>query len=240
MTGALDPYQRFDPAGWVQLYSAWPFWGGPIAIAVGVLMMLFGSGRLFRFVAGPLGAALAFLWGGLLAVKLGFAGAASTFTNASAVGLLVLGLAYPPGALFFIFGIPGGLIGGEMAGTSDWLIGFFPGFIIVGALAAGAHRYIGAVASSLAGAWLIVLGLLALLSPIGGVSSSLAAQPWGCIIAALLFAIAGVVFQLFVRLSPEERAKISEQKRQAKRRRDEQKAVEERWKTYSKDKGLDT
>ena len=55
-----------------------------------------------------------------------------------------------------------------------------------------------------------------------------------------LFAVAGAVFQLFVRLSPEERARLSDEKRRAKKRRSEQKAVEERWANYSKDKGLDT
>ena len=74
----------------------------------------------------------------------------------------------------------------------------------------------------------------------GTLASSLAGQPWGCLIAAGLFAVAGTVFQLFVRLSDEERATLKDEKRRAKRRRDEQKATEKRWENYSKDKGLDT
>mgnify|MGYP006391361623 CR=1 FL=1 len=53
----------------------------------------------------------------------------------------------------------------------------------------------------------------------------------------LLFAVAGIVYQLFVRLSPEERARLKEEKRKAKKRRDETKAVESRWSGYSKNKG---
>src|SRR5207302_10221744 len=118
-------------------------------------------------------------------------------------------------------------------------VGFCPTSLITAAVAAAAHRQIGAFASSLVGSWTIVLGLLALLCPNGGHSQSLADQPWGCMIGALLLAVDGIVFQLFVRLNPEERARIKEQKRQARRRREEKEAVEERWKSYSKDKGRD-
>ncbi|MBL8952433.1 MAG: hypothetical protein JNK82_16755 [Myxococcaceae bacterium] len=180
------------------------------------------------------------LWGSLLATKLGVPGTPQQITMVSSVGLAILGFLFPPGALFFVVGIPGGLLAGELVGGSDWVLGFFPGLLVAGALGAAAHRFLGAIASALTGAWLIILGLLAALSPVGTLSASLAAQPWGCIIAALLFAVAGAVFQLFVRLSPEERARLSDEKRRAKKRRDEQKAIEDRWSSYSKKRGLDT
>ncbi len=237
---ALEAYQRFDPPGWVDVHRSFPFWAGLIGIVAGALMLLFGNGRLFRLVAGPLGALVAVLWAPLLAMKLGVAANAREVTIVAAVALAGLGFLFPPGALFFICGVPGGLIAGELVGGSDWALGFFPGLLVSGALGAAAHRFLGAIASSVAGAWLIVLGLLAALSPLGSLSSSLAAQPWGCIIAAALFAIAGAVYQLFVRLSPEERARLADEKRRAKKRREEQKAVEQRWANYSKNKGLDT
>lgn len=237
---SLEAYQRFDPGGWIDVYRALPFWGGLLAIAAGALMLMFGNGRLFRLVAGPLGALVAVLWAPLLAHKLGFPTSSNQVTLVAAIALAGLGFLFPPGALFFVCGVPGGLIAGELVGGSDWVLGFFPGLLVAGALGAAAHRFLGAIASSVAGAWLIVLGLLAALSPLGTLSASLAAQPWGCIIAAGLFAIAGAVFQLFVRLSPEERARISDEKKRAKKRRAEQKATEDRWANYSKNKGMDT
>jgi hypothetical protein len=240
LVSSLEAYQRFDPPGWVDVYRQMPFWAGIGVMIAGVLMLLFGNGKLFRLVAGPLGAGIAILWAPLLATKFGFNAAAKQVTVVASIALGGLGFLYPPGALFFIFGVPGGLIAGELVGDSDWVLGFFPGFLVSGALAAAAHRFIGAIASSVAGAWLIVLGLLSALSPIGSLSSSLASQPWGCIIAGGLFATAGAVFQLFVRLSPEERARVAEEKRRSKLRHGEEKAREERWANYSKNKGLDT
>jgi hypothetical protein len=237
---SLEAYQRFDPAGWVDLYRPFPFWAGLIAIAAGVLMLLFGNGKLFRLVAGPVGALVGVLWAPLLAAKLGYADSAKPITLVTSIALGGLGLMYPPGALFFIICVPGGLVAGELVGGSDWVLGFFPGLLVTGALGAAAHRFLGAIASSVAGAWFIVLGLLAALSPLGSLSASLAGQPWGCIIAAILFAIAGALFQIFVRLSPEERARLADEKARAKKRREDQKAVEQRWANYSKNKGLDT
>ncbi len=237
---SLEAYQRFDPSGWIDLYRPFPFWAGLIAIVAGALMLLFGNGKLFRVVAGPIGALVGVLWAPLLATKLGIPGTAQQVTIVAAIGLAGLGFLFPPGALFFVVGIPGGLVAGELVGGTDWVLGFFPGLLVAGALGAAAHRFLGAVASAVTGAWLIVLGLLAALSPLGTLSPSLAAQPWGCIIAALLFAVAGAVYQLFVRLSPEERARLADEKRRAKKRRAEQKAVEDRWANYSKKRGLDT
>src|SRR5439155_25950566 len=127
---------------------------------------LFGNGGLFRVVAGPLGAVVGLLWAPLLATKLGYAASARQITYIAAGGLGALGLLFPPGVLFFIFGTPGGLVAGELVGGSDWVLGFFPGSLVVGALAAAAHRFIGAIASSIAGGWVIVLGLLSALSPL--------------------------------------------------------------------------
>jgi hypothetical protein len=236
---SLEAYQRFDPAGWVDAYRLLPWYGGLAAMTLGVLMMTFGNGRLFRLAVAPLGALVALLWAPLLAIRFGYGAKAKDITTFAAAGLAVLGLLFPPGALFFICGAPGGLIGGELAGKADWVLGFLPGFLVAGALGAAAHRHLGAVVSSVGGAWLFVLGLLALMAPAGSLAQSLAGQPWGCVSAAGLFALAGVVFQLFVRLSPEERARLKDQKRLAQKKKAEQKAMNERWANYSKDKGLD-
>lgn len=236
---ALEAYQRFDPAGWVQLFRLFPWWAGALLIAVGVLMMLFGGGKLFRVVAGPIGAGVGFLWAPVVATKIGFAPQAAQARIVATIAIAGMGFLYPPAATFFAFGIPMGMVAGEMAGVNDWMLGFIPGLFFGGVLAMAAHRYIGAIASSLVGAWLLVLGLLALLRPVTALVESVAQQPWGVLIAALLFAVAGGVYQLFVQLSPEAREALKQEKRKAKQKLAENKAIEKRWQNYSKDKGLD-
>src|SRR5687768_11243518 len=106
MTGglwqALEVYQRFDPPGWIDVYRAFPFWAGSIGIALGTLMLLFGNGKLFRLVAGPLGALVGLLWVPLLAAKLGYLASAKEITFGAMIALAALGFVFPPGGLFFI------------------------------------------------------------------------------------------------------------------------------------------
>ena len=102
----------------------------------------------------------------------------------------------------------------------------------VGAVAAVFTRYIGGVLSSIVGAWLLVIGALAALHSAGELVNAVASQPWGVILAAALFAVAGSIFQLFVRPSPEEAEKLRIEKAKAKRRAAEKRELEKRWSTY--------
>ena len=79
------------------------------------------------------------------------------------------------------------------------------------------------------GAWLLVIGALAALHQFVGLVATVANQPWGVIIAAGLFALAGSVYQIAVRPSPEEMDKIRGEKEKLKLRKAEQKALERRW-----------
>ena len=235
---ALEAYQRFDPPGWVSLFRFFPWWAGVLVALLGILMMLFGGGKLFRLIAGPLGAAVGFLWTQMVATKLGYGPQAPQIRIVATIAIGGLGLLLPAGATFFAVGVPIGLVAGEMAG-SDWVLGFIPGFFISGTLAVAAHRYIGAVASSVVGGWLLVIGLLSALRPFTKLVESVAQQPWGVLIAAALFALAGTVYQLLVQLSPEARAAYKAEKAIAKKKLTENKKLEKRWSGYSKDKGLD-
>ncbi len=235
----FEPYQRFDPAGWVNLFRIIPIWAGAVMIPAGVLMMLLGGGRMFRLVSGPLGAAVGLIWAPVLAAKLGFAPQADQVRIAATITIGGLGLLYPPAATFFAFGVPVGLMAGELVGANDWVLGFIPAFFFGGVLAMAAHRYVGALVSSLVGSWLLMLGLLAVTHPLTSMGESVAQQPWGVLSAAALFALAGCVYQLFVRLSPEAREALRSNRRLAKKKRAETEAIENRWANYSKDKGLD-
>ncbi|MCC6337714.1 MAG: hypothetical protein IT380_27440 [Myxococcales bacterium] len=230
---AFEPYRHLDPLGWVGVFRFLPVWGGLIAIVVGTLMLLYGGRNLFRLVAGPLGAVIATVWAGVVAQRFGFGASARTITLAASLGLLGLGLLYPPFVVFFAFGIPVGLLGGQLAGTADWLLGFLPGFMVGGALGVVMHRIVGAVLSAGVGAWVAMLGLMAALNPFLAPVGWLAGNPIAVLSIAGCFAIAGVVFQLFVRPSPEEAEKRRHEKFIAKKRAKEAADQEKRWKKYT-------
>jgi len=233
---ALGAYRSFDPAGWVGIYRHVPMGAGIVAVAVGVLFLLFGGGKAFRVVAGPLGAVVGFVWAPMVANKFGVTGIDPKLAAGAAIGLGVAGFVFPPVVIFFAFGIPAGLAAGEIAGPSDFLLGFVPACLLVGTLAAAFHRHIGAVAASIVGAWIFLIGMLSSLHQVGGVANAVAAQPWGVIIAAALFAVAGSVYQITVRPAPEEAEKLKMEKARLKRKVAEKKALEKRWANYSSEK----
>ena len=230
---ALEPYQRFDPTGWVGVFRLIPTWGGALALGIGVLMALFGGRRLFRLVAAPLGALIAQIWAAPLAVHLGFGNNAKQIVIGSTFALAISGLFWPPMVVFFAFGVPAGLIGGQLAGDTDWFLGFGPGFFLGGAMGVVMHRLVGAILSAALGAWVAVLGLMALLRPVVPAVNWLAGSPVFVLAVAACVAIAGGVFQIFVRPSEEQaRAKKIEDKLN-KRKAREQKALEARWEKYN-------
>jgi hypothetical protein len=233
---AFEPYRHLDPIGWVGVFRFIPVWGGLVAIALGVLMMLFGGRQLFRLVAGPLGALIATVWAGPLAARLGFGSSMRQITLVATLGLLTAGLIWPPVVVFFAFGVPAGLIGGQIAGPNDWLLGFGPGFFLGGAAGVVMHRLVSSVLSAAVGAWVLVLGLLAALNPFISGVSWLAGNPIAVLTVAGCFAVGGAVFQLFVRPSEEEAAALRLEKSLAKKRAKEQKATEERWAKYNNSK----
>ncbi|HLM45399.1 MAG TPA: hypothetical protein VK458_16115 [Myxococcaceae bacterium] len=225
---ALKVYQTFNPSGWVAIYRLLPMWAGIIACAVGLALLLFGGGRLFRVLAGPLGALIGLAWTGVVMTKFGL-GMDPRNPTIAALVLMLLGFLFPPAIVFLGVGIPVGLLGGELAGPGDYLIGFVPGLLLGGLVAAVLHRHVSAILSSLVGAWLLVIGALAALHQFGGLVTAMANQPWGLIIAAGLFALAGSVYQIAVRPSPEEAERQEAERQRLKQRKAEQKALQKRW-----------
>lgn len=231
---ALEPYRHLDMAGWVALYLYLPVWAGILAVAAGVLMLLWGGGKMFRLVAAPLGAIIGAVWVGALVAKLGFVQQQRAASLVGTVGLFGLGLLFPPGVVFFAFGVPIGLVTGELAGSTDWLLGFAPGFVIGGAIGVVLHRIVGAVLSSAAGAWVLVLGLMAAVHPLTGAVQTLAGKPVLVLALAGCVAIAGIVYQLVVAPSEEEREEARMKKAREKQREKEKKETEERWAKYTR------
>jgi hypothetical protein len=231
-TQVLHAYRTFDPAAWVSVYRMLPTWLGLVCVVLGITFLLFGSGRTFRFVAGPTVALIGFVWVPLIAQRFGVLLSPQVLAISAAVLLGAVGVAFPPAALFLGFGLPAGYIAGNLAGPNDWMLGFIPGFLAVGTIAAVFARVIGAVLTSAVGAWILVLGMLAALHRVGGIVAAVANQPWGVLLAAGLFAFAGTVYQLFVRPSPEEAERLRIEKARARRKLEEQRALEKRWSTF--------
>lgn len=232
---ALKAYQTFNPAGWVAIYRLLPMWAGIVSCVMGLGLLLFGGGRAFRAVSGPLGALIGLGWTGVLLTKFGVSGD-SRLPGAVAAVLTVLGFAFPPAIIYLGVGIPVGLLGGTIAGAKDFLVGFAPGLILGGLAAAVLHRHVSAIIASMLGAWLLVLGAMAALHQFGGLVSAMASQPWGLIIAAGLFAIAGSVYQIAVRPSPEEAERQQAERQRLKIRQAELRATEKRWSASRGDK----
>jgi hypothetical protein len=229
---ALEPYRHVDPIGWVGVFRFLPLGVALIAIALGALMLLFGGRSLFRLVAGPLGALIATIWATSLATRLGFATQAPTIATGSTILLAFCGFLYPPIVVFVAFGVPSGLLAGQLAGPADWMLGFGPGFMVGGAIGVVMHRLVGAIVSSAAGAWVMTIGLMASLAPFVGAVTWLTANPVVVLSIAGCVAVAGFVFQTFIRLSPEEAEKLRHEKAMQKKRKKENDELEKRWSKY--------
>lgn len=226
---ALKAYQEYNPQGWVGIYRLLPMWAGIVCCALGLLLLLFGGGRIFRFIAGPLGAIIGLGWTSVIAAKLGLTALDPRLPTLVAAVLTVVGFLFPPAIAFLGVGIPLGLVAGQIAGPQDFLLGFAPTMLISGLVSAILHRAVGSIVASAVGAWVLVIGALAALYQFVGLVATVANQPWGVIIAAGLFALAGSVYQIAVRPTPEEADQIRAEKERLKLRKSEQKALEKRW-----------
>ncbi|NPC70639.1 hypothetical protein D7Y27_17630 [Corallococcus sp. AB004] len=226
---ALKSYQTFNPSGWVGIYRLLPMWVGVVVALVGLVLLLAGGGKLFRAVAGPVGAVLGLVWTGAVTQRLNLVDLDPRMPTLVAAALMALGFLFPPAVTFVGVGVPLGLLAGQIAGPSDFLLGFGPGFIVGGLVGAILHRQVSGIVASVVGAWLLVIGALAALHQFGGVVEAVASRPWGVIIAALLFALAGSVYQLAVRPTPEESDQQKAEKQKQKQRLSEQQALEKRW-----------
>ncbi|WP_163995503.1 hypothetical protein [Pyxidicoccus caerfyrddinensis] len=226
---ALRAYETFNPSGWVGIYRLLPMWAGIICCVVGVTLLLAGGGRMFRVLAGPIGALLGVWCTGIVTTKLGMPEVVPRLPTIVAAVLLALGFLFPPAITFVGLGVPLGLVAGQIAGPQDFLLGFAPGFIIGGLVGALLHRVVSTLVASAVGAWVLVIGALAALHQFGGLVAAVAGRPWGVIVAAGLFAIAGAVYQLAVRPTPEDADKQSAERERLKQRQAEQRALEKRW-----------
>ena len=233
LTQALASYQTYNPAAWVAIYRFIPVWAGLLLILAGIALLIFGGGKAFRFVAGPLAALAGFLWVPVLFDHLQLELSPRQLALGGAALFGAAGVAMPLAGAFLALGFPAGLLAGQLAGNADWFLGFVPGFLIVGLVAALLHRYVGAVTASIGGGWVVSIGFLSALHAFRGFVEAAAAQPMGVLLAAGIFAAAGSVYQLAVQVTPEEAERLRRQLRQEEERLAEKKALERRWVHHS-------
>jgi hypothetical protein len=231
---AFEPYRHLDPIGWIGVFRFLPPAAGVAVAVTGALILLFGGRRLFRLAAGPLGVLVAAVWAGTLAARLGFGAVQRQVTLVSSFALLGAGFLFPPIVIFFAFGVPTGLLAGQLAGPADWLLGFAPGLMVGGAIGVVLQRGVAALLSSALGAWAFVLGIFAALNPFVPAVGNLATSPVPVLSVAGCLTLAGVVYQLFIRPSPEEAEKRQRQRASSKRRDKENAELEKRWSKYGK------
>ncbi len=230
----FEPYRHFDPQGWVGLYRSLPVWAALVTMVLGALMMLFGGGKLFRLVAAPLGALIGMIWVATVVGRLGISAPVQQVTIAAAITLALVGLFFPPGVVFFAFGMPVGLVAAQLVGPTDWLLAFLPGFIIGGAVGIVLNTVVSSVLSAAVGAWALMLGLLAVLNPLLGSVSTLAQTPVVVFAITACFAIGGAAYQLLLRGPPEEQEKQKREQTLVRKKLKEDRALEKRWANYTK------
>ncbi len=231
---AFEPYRHVDPAGWVGVYRNAPVPAGIVAALLGVLLLVRGRGLLFRLVAGPLGALIGAAWTAPVLTRFGVTGNHAVLTSGATTALAVLGLAWPPPIVFLAFGLPTGLLAGQLAGPNDWLLGFGPGFLLGGAVGVVFQTVVAAGLAAAVGAWLVMEGLMAALAPSVGLVTWLANNPVPTLSLMACLALVGGVYQGFVRPPPEEEAKRKTEAALRKKHQAEQAAMEKRWSSYKK------
>ena len=226
---ALRAYQSSSPARWVGVYRFLPVWGGIALGALGLALVVKGTGRALHFVAAVVGALVGFIATGPVMRVLGLGAADLTCASLASAGLAVLGFLFPPGVIFFAFGIPAGLVGADWAGQADALLGFAPGLLLVGTVAAIFHRPVSVVAAALVGAWAMVLGALAALHPFGNWVKVAARSPALLLGVAFCIAALSCARQLGWQKRPEVLAREQAEARRRAQRAAEDEAIQRRW-----------
>ena len=180
------------------LVPPWAPWGGPFVFALGLIFLLRGHGRAFRWVATLVGTVGGYLAGPLIAPRMGIIASPATLSSVSAAVTGLLGLIAPLALIFLLGAIPLGLLASRIGGVGDGWIAFVIGGILGGALALVINHPIRAVLSSLIGGCLCVVGGLSWI-PMQHQSH------WVWLTSAAVLALSGIFYQLTFPAGPKQR-----------------------------------
>jgi len=228
---ALSSFLPLDFASWVGLHRSIPLGLGGAMVAIGVLACAFGGHPIaFRVLLAPIVAAAGYRLAPQLAPSLHLAPATA---GALGAGLLAaVALAWPPAILSAALGLCGGVAGAAVAGRADYWVGFVVGFLLLGVVALAAQRLLSVVVSAAAGAAVLVLGTLSVLSY---TSLGAADSPTFDAAATVGLALLAVYYQLRYGKTDRDRQieRLDRVKRQQLAR--DAKAREQRFRQYDRD-----
>ena len=197
-------------------------------VAVGVATALFGSGMAFRVVIAPVGAVAGVLLGPNIAALTHFKSGQCSLAAAGALGLA--GALYPPILVFGVCGGLGGLVGSIFSGPDDFWLGFIVGFMVLGSSSLFALRVVESGVSGLVGGILMMWGAMRLLS----LTKTFVGMPSLAFGAVGIAALAGMIFQLKIRRTPELAATHKARRTEEKRKKKEDAERLARFRAYSK------
>ncbi len=229
MAEVADAYQRLAPSAWLAVALRVPLGWGLVMFSTGLMLLFFGSDRVFRVVSVPLGLWMGAVWARLFLGRLGLGTLPASTAPIAALVLGTIGLLSPAALVFVAVGLPCAMLGGVLVGQSDWLLGALPGFVFGGIFSLIFHRPLRAIVASLVGAFLALLGALAVLKHVSPLAVRAVESPPLALSLAGCVALCGVVFQLFIRDAPELRAQRRLERAQAKQRAKEEAALHRRW-----------
>jgi hypothetical protein len=224
----VAPLRTLEPSQWVAFADRLPLAGAVVAVVLGVLAALFGSGGPFRIVAAPLGIVAGIVASPNIASAFHLKLATASWGTAGALGLA--GAIYPPILVFGVCGGIGGLFGGALAGSEDFWLGFLPGALICGVASMFALRVLESAVTGLVGGALVVWGLMSIFS----LTRTLAGVPSLALGAVGVACLASMVFQLKVRRTEEEAAAAKAKRAEDKRKKQEDAERAARFATYGK------
>jgi hypothetical protein len=220
-------YRQLAPSAWIDVYRLMPPALGVSFAAIGALLLFFGGDRAFRVLSPFLGVAIGALWANAFLERVGL-----SFNHAGIVASIVLataGLLAPATVVFVGLALPSALLGGALVGQSDWILGAVPAFVFGGVFGLIFFRQLCVTLAALVGSWLLMLGLFSALAPVTSLVSALSSNAPVVLSLAGCLAACGVVFQLFIRKSPELRAQLQVERANKKTREKEERALERRW-----------
>lgn len=222
----LQPFTRADPLAWFAFYKQMSVMASLTALTAGVLICAFGPGPLLRVSMVPPAAIAGVIAGPQLAQLAQYRTPYASIACAAA--LVSLALLWPPLILFIASGSVAGLVGGELAGQSDYWAGFALGFLIGGGTLMAAYRFMSTAIAGVVGGYFTVLGAVSLAS-YTSMGASFARMPSMLLAAVGFVACVTLAWHLHFAPDPEEKKRLAVE---AARKRAQAKEDRERMKRF--------
>ncbi len=212
----LELYRHWLPSQWLTPLERFPLWVAIAIALVGILLMLFGGGRLFRLGAAPLALALVFALEGPFSARMGLRLPPWSLVVVFA-GLALLGTLAPKTFPPILGLLAGAMIGVEVVAPDTQMWGAAFGALCGAAVGFWAQRVVLVTLSCAAGGVFLSAGLVRIAVELSPASKGLYHSPLVAGIAAGFFFVAGLIFQLLALPSEQDRIRARAAKEEARR-----------------------